>query len=157
MSKVNFFINLRDSTQRNTPPKTSQKKPSSSLRNASISSITTEVETSLVKNWSTPSKPSVLNTKPNKSSVLSMPHHTLTIWTSASSSKSSDSVEAQTVKPHWDNSSKLSTSISKEHSDQKNSKRLPHQLERTSQLLKLIKWSISLTKTETEESITTNL
>lgn len=50
MSKVSSFINLRDSTPKNTPTKASQKKPSSDLKNALISSTTTEVETSPERN-----------------------------------------------------------------------------------------------------------
>ena len=156
MSKVTFLLNFRDLTPKNMPTKTSQKKPSSSLRNASISSTTTEVETSLVKNWSTPSEPSELNTKLNKLSVSSTPHPTLMRWTSAFSWKSSDSAEMETVKLHWANSTNTSTSRSKEPSDQKNLKRSLPQSERTSQLLKLIKWLITLTRTETESSTTTN-
>ncbi len=156
MSKVTFLLNLRDSTPKNTPTRTSPKIPSSSSRNASTSSTTTEVETSLVKNWSTPSEPSELKTKPNKSSVSSTPHPTPTIWTSPFSWKSSDSAETETVRLQWANCMNTSTSRSKEPSDQRNSRRLPPQSERTSQLPKLIKWSITLTRTETESSTTTN-
>jgi len=150
------FSYLRDLMPKSTSPRTSLKRPSSDLKNASISSITTEVETSLVKNWSTPSELSVLKTKPNKSSVSSTPHLTLRRWTSVDSSKSSDSVEMETAKLHWDNSLNTLTSRSKELSAQKNSKRSPPQSERTSQLLKLTKWSITLIKTETESSTTMN-
>ena len=142
--------------QRNTQERTSKKKLSSSLKNASISSITTEVETSQPKNWSTPSKPSVLKTKPNKSWALFNLHHTLKIWTSVLSSKSSDSVETQAVNLPSDNSSSISTSTSKELSALNNSKRSPKASDKTSQLLKLIKWSTMLTKIEMESSTMTN-
>ena len=149
MSKVILFSNL-SSTPRNTLAKTSQKKPFLSLKNVSISSITIEAETSLVKNWSTPSELSVLNIKLNKSSVSSQLHLHLKKWTLAPSLKSSDSAVMETAKPQLLNSSNTLISTNKEPSVLKNSKRSQPALDKTSQLLKLTKWSIMLIKTETE-------
>lgn len=121
-----------------------------------MSSITTEVETSLVKNWSTQSEPSALNTKLNKSSVSSQLDPQPKKWILELSLKSSDSVEMETVKLQLLNSSNPSILTNKELSVHKNSKRSQPALDKTFQLLKLIKWLIMLIKTETESLATKN-
>ena len=132
------------------------KKLSSDSRNVSTSSTTMDQETSQEINWSTPSEPSVFNTKPLKSSTSSILHPMLPRWTSEASLKSSDSTEKETLNPHWVNYLNTSTSRSKELLVHKNSKRSHNQSDKTSQLLKLIKWSTLLIRTETESSTTTS-
>lgn len=126
------------------------------LRNVSTSSTMTEVETSQLKNWSTPSKPWALKIKPDKFWALSMPAQMLKIWTSPPSSTSSDSVETELLKPHWDNFLNISISTNKELSAPKNSKRLQQALDKTSPLLKSTKWLTTPIKTEMESSTTKN-
>ena len=120
--KGTSFINLRDSTPRNTPTKISLKRLLLDSKNVSTSSITTDLETSPVKNWSTPSEPSGLKAKPPKSSILSTPHHNLKRWTSEVSLEFLDSAENKTANLHWVNCSKHSTQRNKELSALNNSK-----------------------------------
>ena len=141
---------------RNTSERTSPKTPSWSLKNASIFSTMIEVETSQLKNWSTPSELSVLKTKPNKSSVLFNLQQPLKRWISLLSLKFSDSVVMEIVKPHSVNFSNTLTLTNKELSVQKNSKELLLALDKTSQLLKSTKWSTMLIKIEMESLTSTN-
>ena len=114
------------------------------------------METSQLKNWSTPSELSVLKTKPNKSLVSFNPHQLLKRWTSPLSLKFSDSVETEPAKPPSVNFSNTLTLTNKELSAQKNSKELLLALDKTFQLLKSTKWSTMLIRIEMESLTSTN-
>ena len=132
------------------------KKLSIDLKNALTSSITTEVETSQLMNSSTPSKHWVLKVKPNKSWTSFNLHPRLKIWILAASLKSSDSTGMAAVNLQLVNFSNTLILTSKELLVLNNSRRLPKVSDRTSQLLKLTKWSTMLIKTEMERSTTMN-
>ena len=127
------------------------------LRTVSTSSTMTEVAASHLKNWSTQLRLWVLKTKQHKSWASSTPAPMLTIWTSVDSSTSLASVETDHPNPHSANSSNTSMSTNKEHSALNNSKRLLPALVRTSQLLKLTKWSTMPIRIETESLTMKNL
>lgn len=113
---------------------------------------TTVVETSRLRNLSTPSELSTLRPKLHRSSPLSTMQDTREISISLPSSKSSDSEEIPQVSPPFRVSSKPSILPDTDPSDLRSLRRWQPVLASTFRAAKSTRWSIMLTRIETEPS-----